>query len=129
MLTISALREQQENSTHGGANPFIAEVKWRSLSAGESKNTLRQLESKWSRCNLRARYPRSRFEVLDANALLAERGLYEQAPTKKPECSLAFDVAYDGTNLDAGNRQNPSLKNIVQTIHAAREFDRSRRPR
>jgi hypothetical protein len=69
MLTISALREQQENSTHGGANPFIAEVKWRSLSAGESKNTLRQLESKWSRCNLRARYPRSRFEVLDANAL------------------------------------------------------------
>jgi hypothetical protein len=48
---------------------FVAEVKWRSLSAGERKNTLRQLESKWSRCNLRARYPRVRFQVLDANEL------------------------------------------------------------
>jgi AAA+ ATPase superfamily predicted ATPase len=48
---------------------FVAEVKWRSLSAGERKNTLRQLESKWSRCTLRARYPRVRFEVLDASIL------------------------------------------------------------
>lgn len=48
---------------------FVAEVKWRSLSAGERKNTLRQLESKWSRCTLRARYPRVRFEVIDAGIL------------------------------------------------------------
>jgi uncharacterized protein len=48
---------------------FVAEVKWRSLSAGERKNTLRQLESKWSRCTLRARHPRVRFEVLDASIL------------------------------------------------------------
>jgi hypothetical protein len=47
----------------------VAEVKWRSLSAGEGKNTLRQLESKWSHCTLRARYPRVRFEVLDASIL------------------------------------------------------------
>ena len=48
---------------------FVAEIKWRSLSAGERKNTFRQLESKWSRCTLRARYPRVRFEVLDAGIL------------------------------------------------------------
>jgi len=48
---------------------FVAEVKWRSLSAGERKNTLRQLESKWSRCTLRSRYPRVRFEVIDAGIL------------------------------------------------------------
>jgi AAA+ ATPase superfamily predicted ATPase len=48
---------------------FVAEVKWRSLSAGERKNTLRQMESKWSRCTLRARYPRVRFEVIDASIL------------------------------------------------------------
>jgi uncharacterized protein len=48
---------------------FVAEVKWRSLSARERKNTLRQLESKWSRCTLRARYPRVRFEVIDASIL------------------------------------------------------------
>ena len=48
---------------------LVAEVKWRSLSAGERKNTLRQLESKWSRCALRARYPRARLEVLDASSL------------------------------------------------------------
>lgn len=48
---------------------FVAEVKWRSLSAGERKNTLRQLVSKWSRCSLRTRYPRVRFEVLDASIL------------------------------------------------------------
>ena len=48
---------------------FVAEVKWRRLSAGERKNILRQLESKWSRCTLRARYPRVRFEVLDASIL------------------------------------------------------------
>ncbi|MGH8679053.1 MAG: ATP-binding protein, partial [Burkholderiales bacterium] len=48
---------------------LVTEVKWRRLSAGERKYTLRQLESKWSRCSLRARYPRVRFEVLDASIL------------------------------------------------------------
>ena len=52
-----------------GKRLLAAEVKWRRLSAAERKNTLRQLESKWSRCSLRARYPRVRFEVLDAGIL------------------------------------------------------------
>lgn len=47
----------------------VAEIKWRSLSAAEKKNTLRQLESKWSRCALRARYPRVRLEVFDPTLL------------------------------------------------------------
>jgi len=45
---------------------LVAEVKWRHLSVAERKNILRQLESKWSRCSLRAKYPRVRFEVFDA---------------------------------------------------------------
>jgi len=49
---------------------LVAEVKWRHLSVAERKNILRQLESKWSRCSLRAKYPQVRFEVFDA-ALLA----------------------------------------------------------
>jgi uncharacterized protein len=48
---------------------FVAEVKWRSLSPDEKKNTLRQLESKWSRCTLRTRYAHVRFEVLDTDIL------------------------------------------------------------
>ena len=50
---------------------LVAEVKWRRLSAAERKNVLRQLESKWSRCSLRARYPDVRFVVLDASLLAA----------------------------------------------------------
>lgn len=45
---------------------LVAEVKWRNLSARERKNVLRQLESKWSRCSLRTRHSRVRFDVLDA---------------------------------------------------------------
>ena len=52
-----------------GKRLLAVEVKWRRLSAAERKNTLRQLESKWSRCSLRARYPRVRLEVLDAGIL------------------------------------------------------------
>jgi uncharacterized protein len=48
---------------------LVGEVKWRRLSAAERKNVLRQLESKWSRCTLRARHPRVRLEVLDASVL------------------------------------------------------------
>lgn len=48
---------------------LLAEVKWRHLSVAERKNILRQLESKWSRCSLRAKYPRVRFEVFDATLL------------------------------------------------------------
>jgi hypothetical protein len=36
----------------------------------ERKNVLRQLESKWSHCSLRARHPKVRFDVIDA-AILA----------------------------------------------------------
>ena len=50
---------------------LVAEVKWRRLSAAERKNVLRQLESTWSRCSLRARYPDVRFVVLDASLLAA----------------------------------------------------------
>jgi AAA+ ATPase superfamily predicted ATPase len=48
---------------------LVAEVKWRRLSIAERKNVLRQLESKWSQCALRTRYPTVRFEVLDASIL------------------------------------------------------------
>jgi AAA+ ATPase superfamily predicted ATPase len=48
---------------------LVAEVKWRRLSVAERKHVLRQLESKWSRCALRARYPDVRFEALDASLL------------------------------------------------------------
>jgi AAA+ ATPase superfamily predicted ATPase len=48
---------------------LVAEVKWRRLSATERKNVLRQLESKWSLCALRARHPSVRFEALDASIL------------------------------------------------------------
>ncbi|MGH9845514.1 MAG: ATP-binding protein [Blastocatellia bacterium] len=48
---------------------LVAEVKWRRLSVAERKNVFRQLESKWSRCALRARYPNVRFEVFDATSL------------------------------------------------------------
>jgi len=48
---------------------LVAEVKWRRLSAAERKNVLRQLESKWSHCSLRARHPDVRFVVLDASIL------------------------------------------------------------
>jgi hypothetical protein len=48
---------------------LVAEVKWRHLSVAERKNILRQLESKWSRCSLRDKYPKVRFEVFDAAIL------------------------------------------------------------
>jgi hypothetical protein len=50
---------------------LVAEVKWRRLSAAERKNVLRQLESKWAHCSLRARRPDVRFMVLDASILAA----------------------------------------------------------
>ena len=50
---------------------LVAEVKWRRLTAGERKNVLRQLESKWSRCSLRARHPNVRLDVLDSRVLSA----------------------------------------------------------
>ena len=48
---------------------LVAEVKWRRLAVAERGNVLRQLESKWARCSLRARHPRVRLEVLDASVL------------------------------------------------------------
>jgi hypothetical protein len=48
---------------------LVAEVKWRRLTANERKNVQRQLEAKWSHCSLRARHPKVRFEVYDANIL------------------------------------------------------------
>jgi hypothetical protein len=48
---------------------IVAEVKWRHLSVAERKNILRQLESKWSRCSLRAKYSQVRFEVFDATIM------------------------------------------------------------
>ena len=46
-----------------------AEVKWRVVSAAERKRLLAQLADKWSRCRLRERHARVRFEVLDASLL------------------------------------------------------------
>jgi AAA+ ATPase superfamily predicted ATPase len=48
---------------------LVAEVKWRRLTVTERKNILRQLESKWSQCSLRARHPNVRLEVIDATML------------------------------------------------------------
>ena len=48
---------------------LVAEVKWRRLTVAERKNVLRQLESKWSNCSLRARHRNVRFDVLDASIL------------------------------------------------------------
>jgi hypothetical protein len=48
---------------------LVAEVKWRRLSRAERNNVQRQLESKWSHCSLRARYPKVRLEVYDATVL------------------------------------------------------------
>ena len=48
---------------------LVAEVKWRRLTVAERKNVFRQLESKWSRCTLRARHPKVRLDVLDASVL------------------------------------------------------------
>jgi len=51
---------------------LVAEVKWRRLTVAERKNVLRQLESKWSHCSLRARHRNVRFEVLDADSLAGQ---------------------------------------------------------
>jgi AAA+ ATPase superfamily predicted ATPase len=48
---------------------LVAEVKWRRLTVTERKNVLRQLESKWSHCSLRARRRNVRFDVFDASIL------------------------------------------------------------
>jgi len=48
---------------------LVAEVKWRRLTVAERRTVLRQLESKWSRCSLRARHRKVRFDVLDAGVL------------------------------------------------------------
>jgi hypothetical protein len=50
---------------------LVAEVKWRHLSVAERRNVLRQLESKWAHCSLRAKHPQVRFEVFDARILAA----------------------------------------------------------
>ena len=56
---------------HDRRRLLVAEVKWRRLSRAERNNVQRQLESKWSHCSLRQRYPKARLEVFDAT-LLAE---------------------------------------------------------
>jgi hypothetical protein len=51
----------------------VAEIKWRRLSATERANVLRQLQGKWSRCQLAKQYSDVRFEVLDAGVLEEEK--------------------------------------------------------
>jgi AAA+ ATPase superfamily predicted ATPase len=48
---------------------LVAELKWRRLTVAERKNVLRQLESKWWHCSLRARHRNVRFDVFDAGVL------------------------------------------------------------
>jgi hypothetical protein len=48
---------------------LVAEVKWARVSAAERKRILGRLAKTWSRCALRARHPRVRFELLDASSL------------------------------------------------------------
>jgi predicted AAA+ superfamily ATPase len=47
----------------------VAEVKWRQLSSGERAAVRRDLEARWERSSLEARYRRVRFDVLDASLL------------------------------------------------------------
>jgi AAA+ ATPase superfamily predicted ATPase len=53
-----------------GKRLLVAEVKWRRLTVRERKVEFQKLADKWSNCSLHLRYPRVRFEVLDA-AILA----------------------------------------------------------
>lgn len=48
---------------------LVAEVKWRRLTTAERRQLLQELEDKWSRCSLRRRHAKVRFEVFDASAL------------------------------------------------------------
>jgi AAA+ ATPase superfamily predicted ATPase len=48
---------------------IVAEVKWRKLPAAKRANVLRQLQDKWSRCQLAKKYADVRFEALDAGVL------------------------------------------------------------
>ncbi|MBI5385446.1 MAG: ATP-binding protein [Verrucomicrobia bacterium] len=48
---------------------IVAEVKWRRLTAAERANVRRQLQGKWSRCQLAKKFAAVRFEVLDAGVL------------------------------------------------------------
>lgn len=50
---------------------LVAEVKWRRLSVAERKAILGQLRHKWARSALAARHPKVRFEVFDADLLVA----------------------------------------------------------
>lgn len=50
---------------------LVAEVKWHRLSVAQRARVRRELESKWSRCALRARYPSVRLEVFDASSVVA----------------------------------------------------------
>ena len=52
-----------------GRRLLVAEVKWQRLSTAERKKLIHELESKWSRCSLRARHPDVRFAVFDAGIL------------------------------------------------------------
>ncbi len=49
----------------------VAEIKFRHLSVAARKNEVRNLETKWAKCTLRARHAKVRFEVLDAGILSA----------------------------------------------------------
>jgi hypothetical protein len=48
---------------------LAAEIKFRRLSAAERKRVLRNLEEKWAKCSLSARYADIRFEVIDSGIL------------------------------------------------------------
>jgi AAA+ ATPase superfamily predicted ATPase len=50
---------------------LVAEVKWRRLTGAQRRALLDRLEGKWKACSLSARYPRVRFEVVDASVLAA----------------------------------------------------------
>jgi len=53
---------------------IVGEVKWRRLTAANRANVVRQLQGKWSRCQLAKQFSSVRFEVLDARVL--EEGIH-----------------------------------------------------
>ena len=48
---------------------LVAEIKWRRVATAERRRLLTALEAKWSRTAIAGRYPRARFDVIDATML------------------------------------------------------------
>ncbi len=48
---------------------LVAEVKWRKLAEEDRRQILGELKAKWSRCSLSQKFPKVRFNVMDASLI------------------------------------------------------------